>query len=74
MPPIDINSTALMKRSSADKSKNISFINAMAKMAKPESRSIRNWRIEPSHSDRLADRNKVIVVNAMLSFHASKSL
>jgi len=41
IPPIAMNSTALTNKSNADKSKNISFINAIANMAKPVSRSIR---------------------------------
>ena len=41
MPPIEMKSIARINKSSADKSKKISFIKAMANMTKPESRSIR---------------------------------
>lgn len=41
MLPIEMKSIARINKSSADKSKNISFIKAMANMTKPESRSIR---------------------------------
>lgn len=74
MPPIEMKSIARINKSSADKSKNISFIKAMANMIKPESRSIRKCRTAPSQSDRLAVRKSVIVVSAMLSFQSSKSL